>query len=124
MRANHATKPQEPAPRGVDGARRALARWLPHPRAVAVGGALLAQLWGVGAPGAYAATADPPTGRTEPAVRRTHGVTTLDGQSAVRPAEPGHPADGAPAHSPAPVGELTDGGPDGALRQRIRAGGL
>ncbi|WP_188308186.1 hypothetical protein, partial [Streptomyces sp. CBMA123] len=62
MRANHATEPQEPAPRGVAGARRAFARWLPRPRTVAAGGALLAQLWGVGATGAYAAAAaaEPP----------------------------------------------------------------
>ncbi|MBV2154045.1 hypothetical protein [Kitasatospora sp. SUK 42] len=126
MRANHATRPQEPAPRGVAGARRALARWLPHPRAVAVGGALLAQLWGAGAPVAYAATADPPAQQARPVVRRTSpGVTALDGRSAVRPAEPGNPADGEPTRSPGPVGEPTGGGPvDGDLRQRIRAGGL
>ncbi|MFF2081118.1 hypothetical protein ACFVXG_40905 [Kitasatospora sp. NPDC058162] len=140
MRANHATEPQEPA-RGVTGARRAAARWLPRPRTVAAGGALLAQLWGVGAPGAYAATAEPSPGQPRPAVRRTvHGGTVLDGPSAARPVAPGQPGAGDPGRSPGLVGESTDGGPadspaDGAtgpvggavggvLQERIRAGGL
>ncbi|MFE5584250.1 hypothetical protein [Kitasatospora sp. NPDC056531] len=133
MRANHATKPQEPAPHGVAGARRALARWLPHPRAVAAGGALLAQLWGVGAPGTYAASAEPLPGQAQPAVRRAvHVVPALDGQSAARPPEPGQPAAPEPAHSPGFVGELTGDAPlyatssgvGGVLQERIRAGGL
>ncbi|MET8630089.1 hypothetical protein ABZW30_41310 [Kitasatospora sp. NPDC004669] len=133
MRANHATKPQEPAPRGVAGARRAIARWLPRPRTVAAGGALLAQVWGVGALGAYAASAEALPGQAQPAVRRTlHGGTVIDGQSAARPEEPGHPAAAEPGRSPGLIGELTGGAPvdqatgavGGVLRERIRAGGL
>ncbi|MFH8382915.1 hypothetical protein ACH4E7_18485 [Kitasatospora sp. NPDC018058] len=133
MRANHATKPQEPALRGVAGAWRAIARWLPHPRAVAAGGALLAQLWGVGAPGAYAASAEALPGQAQPAARRAlHGGTVIDGQSAAHPEEPGHPATAEPGRSPGLVGGLTDGAPvdqatgavGGVLRERIRAGGL
>ncbi|MGW3040904.1 hypothetical protein ACWC9T_12845 [Kitasatospora sp. NPDC001159] len=133
MRANHATEPQEPAPRGFAGARHAIARWLPHPRAVAAGGALLAQLWGVGAPGAYAASAEPLPGQAQPAVRRAlHDGTVIDGQSAARLEEPGHPAAAEPGRSPGLVGELTDGAAadqatgtvGGVLRERIRAGGL
>ncbi|MFE7532634.1 hypothetical protein ACFU7Y_44170, partial [Kitasatospora sp. NPDC057542] len=110
MRANHATKPQEPAPRGVAGARRGIARWLPRPRSVAAAGALLAQLWGFGAPGAYAAAADPPPGPARPAVRRAlHGALALDrpvlggpaldGQSAERPVGSGLSAGAPPAGS-------------------------
>ncbi|MFJ3218084.1 hypothetical protein ACIPLC_19440 [Kitasatospora sp. NPDC086801] len=147
MRANHATKPQEPAPRGV-GARCAIGRWLP--RALAAGGALLAQLWGFGAPCAYA-SADPlPEQAT---VRRTapggpaHGQSApRDGQSAhAGPSTPEGPAPEGPAAeeaartSPGLVGELADTasasgtgtGIDGAagavgsvLQDRIRAGGL
>ncbi|WBP88760.1 hypothetical protein [Kitasatospora cathayae] len=134
MRANHATEPQEPAPRGVAGARRAVARWLPRPRTLAAGGALLlAQLWGVGVPGAYAATAEPSSAQHGPVVHRAlHGGPVLDGPSAVRPVGPAHPGTAGPGRSPGPVGGLTDGGPvDGAagavgdvLQERIRAGGL
>ncbi|MFE4516404.1 hypothetical protein ACFRMQ_19665, partial [Kitasatospora sp. NPDC056783] len=96
MRANHATKPQEPAPRGVAGARRGFARWLPRPRAAAAAGALLAQLWGFGAPAACAASTDPARHPSRPAVRLApNGAPTLgrplldgpalDGQSAARP---------------------------------------
>ncbi|MER7669243.1 hypothetical protein ABTY61_12325 [Kitasatospora sp. NPDC096128] len=136
MRANHATEPQEPA-RGVTGARRAAARWLPRPRTVAAGGALLAQLWGVGAPGAYAADAEPSPGQLRPAVRRAvHGGTALDGPSAARPVAPGQPGAADPGRSPGLLGESTDGGPvdspaggatgavGGVLQERIRAGGL
>ncbi|MER7850046.1 hypothetical protein ABTZ03_39630 [Kitasatospora sp. NPDC096077] len=128
MRANHATEPQEPAPSGDTGARRAVARWLPRPRTVAAGGALLVQLWGIGAPGAYAATAEPSPGQPGAAVRRAlHGPPALDGPSAVRPGGPGGPGgDGGL------VGGLTDGAAPGgevgtvgeALQERIRAGGL
>ncbi|MFD7453767.1 hypothetical protein [Kitasatospora sp. NPDC059827] len=152
MRANHATEPQEPAARGVAGARRAAARWLPRPRTVAAGGALLAQLWGVGAPGAYAATAGPPSEQPRPAVRRAaHGGPALDGPSAVRPVGPGQHGAASPGRSPGPVGEPSGGEPadgertsgartggepagsptdgaagvvDGVLQERIRAGGL
>ncbi|MFH9351365.1 hypothetical protein [Kitasatospora sp. NPDC017646] len=134
MRANHATEPQEPAPRGVAEVRRAVARWLLRPRILAVGGALLAQLWGVGAPGAYAAAAGPPSGQPGPAVRRAlHDAPALDGPSAVRPVGPGHPGTADPVgRSPGLLGELTDGGPtDGStvavgdvLHEHIRAGGL
>ncbi|MQS12338.1 hypothetical protein F7Q99_08560 [Streptomyces kaniharaensis] len=125
MRANHATKPQEPVPRGVTGARHQAGRWLPH--TVAAGGALLAQLWGIGAPGAYAATADPLPVPPSATVRRAlHGVPGHDGKSA------GHPM-----HTPAPpaapglVGDLAGPGLAGSaspvsasLKDRIRAGGL
>ncbi|MBV6698541.1 hypothetical protein [Kitasatospora aureofaciens] len=127
MRANHATKPQEPAPRG---------RWLPHPRAVAAGGALLAQLWGIGATGAYAAAVDPPSAPSSATVRRAlhggsgHDGSGHDGQSAGRTGEPLHTP--APTTAPGLVGELTGSvgsagpvGPVGSgLQDRIRAGGL
>lgn len=134
VRANHATKPQEPAPRGVAGARRGITRWLPRPRIVAAAGALLAQLWGVGAPGAYAAAIDPRPDPARPAVRRAlHGAPALDrpvldgpaldGQSAERPV-----GSGPPERSPGPVTDERGGGVAGAvgdtLQERIRAGGL
>ncbi|MFD7591785.1 hypothetical protein ACFV6D_01970 [Kitasatospora sp. NPDC059812] len=142
MRANHATKPQEPAPRGV-GVRRAIGRWLP--RVLAAGGALLAQLGGFGA---QAACADPLPDQTRPAVRRTlaggpapgrlaqAGRPAYDGPSAERSDDPGRPAaEEAERPSPGLVGELTgavpDAGIDGAtgtvgsvFQDRIRAGGL
>ncbi|MFF2545960.1 hypothetical protein ACFVUY_25770 [Kitasatospora sp. NPDC058063] len=151
MRANHATKPQEPAPRGGAGARRGIARWLPRPRVVAAAGALLTQLWGVGAPGAYAAAADPPPDPARPAVRRAlTGAPALDrpvldgpaldGQSAERPVGSGPPtgrpsAGGPPDRSPGAAGEPAGNGPadgttgavgavGGTLQERIRAGGL
>ncbi|MGW2871368.1 hypothetical protein [Kitasatospora sp. NPDC001225] len=155
MRANHATKPQEPvprgAPRGVAGARRGIARRLPRPRVLAAAGALLAQLWGFGAPGAYAATADPVPAPARPTVRRALQAApaldrpaldrpvldrpvldgpALDGQSAERPV-----GSGPPGRSPGPAGEPTGNGPaegitgvagavGGTLQERIRAGGL
>ncbi|MFJ6622991.1 hypothetical protein ACIQOW_36125 [Kitasatospora sp. NPDC091335] len=131
MRANHATKPQEPAPRGVAGARRGIARWLPRPRAVAAAGALLAQLWGFGAPGAYAASADPPRGPAQSAARRAlHGAPALgrptlerpvldgialDGQSAERPLGSGQSANGTAEHSPGLLGEPAAEGPVGGV---------
>ncbi|MEU3568994.1 hypothetical protein AB0E96_11310 [Kitasatospora sp. NPDC036755] len=146
MRANHATKPQEPAPRGVAGAHRGLARWLPRPRVLAAAGALLAQLWGFGAPGACAAAADPLPDPARPAVRRTPNLTpsldrpvldgpALDGQSAERPVGSGPSADRPPDRSPGPTGEPAGDGPAGGidgvagaagdtLQERIRAGGL
>ncbi|MER7750982.1 hypothetical protein [Kitasatospora sp. NPDC097643] len=153
MRANHASRPQEPAPRGVARARRTPGRWLPRPRAVAAGGALLAQLWGLGATGAYAA-ADPLPEQANPTVRRTLGGGTAVGGAAVdgtgageavggaahdgpahdgTSAGPGHQPAGQTAHTPGLVGELTGtgGAPDtvpgavgGVLQDRIRAGGL
>ncbi|MFI9361631.1 hypothetical protein ACIG5E_11280 [Kitasatospora sp. NPDC053057] len=133
MRANHATEPQEPAPRGVAGARRAVARWLPRPRTLAAGGALLAQLWGLGAPGAYAATAEPPSGQAGPAVRRApHGAPALDGPSVARPVGPSRPGATGTGRPPGLAGEPTGDGPaggattavGGVLQERIRAGGL
>ncbi|MEV7937357.1 MULTISPECIES: hypothetical protein [unclassified Kitasatospora] len=141
MRANHATKPQEPAPRGV-GARRAIGRWLP--RVLAAGGALLAQLGGFGAQGA---SADPLPDQTRPAVRRTlaggppgrlvqAGRPAHDGPSTERSDAPGRPAaEETDRPSPGLAGELTgtvpDAGIDGAtgtvgsvFQDRIRAGGL
>ncbi|MFE4976045.1 hypothetical protein ACFRAR_28575 [Kitasatospora sp. NPDC056651] len=143
MRANHATKPQEPAPRGVAGARRGIARWLPRPRTAAAAGALLAQLWGFGAPAAYASSVDPARHPSQPAVRLApHGAPVidrplldgpvLDGQSAARPGGSGPSAGGGPDRSPGPAGRPEGNGPvDGAagaagdtLQDRIRAGGL
>ncbi|MFJ7912293.1 hypothetical protein [Kitasatospora sp. NPDC096204] len=148
MRANHATKPQEPAPGGVAGARRGIARWLPRPRAVATAGALLAQLWGFGA-SAYAATVDPLPDPARSAVRRApHAAPeldrpaldgpALDGQSAERPVGSGPSAGALPDHSPGPTGRPTGDGPvedltgitgatgavGATLQERIRAGGL
>ncbi|MGW2251557.1 hypothetical protein ACWCXH_15325 [Kitasatospora sp. NPDC001660] len=123
MRANHATRHQEPDPRGVTGARRAAGRWLP--RAVAVCGALLAQLWGIGATGAYAAAADPLPAPAGAAVRRApHGPAgQYDRESAEHT---GAPARTSAANSPGLFGELADttGTVGGGLRDRIRAGGL
>ncbi|MFD5465828.1 hypothetical protein ACFWIQ_23785 [Kitasatospora sp. NPDC127059] len=129
MRANHATEPQEPAPRGVAGARRAFARWLPRPRTVAAGGALLAQLWGVGATGAYAATAaaEPSPGQPRSAVRQPlHDGAAPNGQSAARPPGPGRSAAAEPGRAPGPVTEPVDGAADAVdtLQERIRSGGL
>ncbi len=111
VRANHATSGPEPARRTVGGARRPTRRWLPRPRAVAAGGALLAQLWGFGAPGACAAGAEPlpePAGRT---VGRTltGGGAPADGPSAARPAGV---RGGGPAERPTTVhpGPAADGG--------------
>lgn len=142
MRANHATKPQEPAPRGV-GARRAIGRWLP--RVLAAGGALLLQLGGFGA---QDASADPLPDQTRPAVLRTlasgpapgrlvqTGRPAYDGPSAERSADPGRPAaEEADRPSPGLVGELTGAVPDAGIdgttdavgsvfQDRIRAGGL
>ncbi|MEV7772504.1 hypothetical protein [Kitasatospora sp. NPDC086791] len=153
MRANHATEPPQPAHRGVAGARCGIARcgiarWLPGPRTVAAAGALLAQLWGLGAPGAYAATADPLREPPPPAVRRAPRVApaldgpaldgpaldgpALDRQPAERPAGPGQSAAEAPGRSPGGIGEPTGGGrvagATGAVgdgwQERIRSGGL
>ncbi|MER7773099.1 hypothetical protein [Kitasatospora sp. NPDC096140] len=140
MRANHATEPREPASHGVAGARRGIARWLPRPRAVAAAGALLAQLWGLGVAGAYAASADPLPEPARPAVRRVpHSAPALDapaldaptldaptldaaapgapapdGQSAERPVGQGPSAGEAPRRSPGPPGGLADGSAGGA----------
>ncbi|MFC5667662.1 hypothetical protein ACFP3U_32440 [Kitasatospora misakiensis] len=132
MRANHATNGPEPARRTVGGGRRPTRRWLPRPRTVAAGGALLAQLWGFGAPGACAAGTEPlpePAGR---AVGRalTGDGAPADGPSAGRPAdvrgggpaaptartpsaEPGPPPVPNPAGQNPPAG-LLDGLPDPA----------
>ncbi|MEU9042842.1 MULTISPECIES: hypothetical protein [unclassified Kitasatospora] len=148
MRANHATKPQEPVPRGVAEDRRGIARRLPRPRAVAAAGALLAQLWGLGAAGAYAASADPPREPARPAAHHApYGAPApagptldapaldgpaLDGQSAEHPVGPGPSTGGAPRRSPGLAGEVSGGGTvEGApgtvgdtLQEQIRAGGL
>ncbi|MFD8785758.1 hypothetical protein [Kitasatospora sp. NPDC059599] len=137
------TEPRQPAHRGVAGARHGIARWLPRPRTAAAAGALLAQLWGLGAPGAYAASADPLTEPARPAARRApHGTPSLggpalagpaldapalDAPSAERPVGPGQSAAEAPGRSPGTAGDPTGGGTgaaDGTLRERIRSGGL
>ncbi|GAA2980073.1 hypothetical protein GCM10010519_13510 [Streptomyces lactacystinicus] len=123
VRANHATKPQEPAPRGDAGARRGIARWLPRPRVVAAAGALLTQLWGVGAPGAYAAAADPPPDPARPAVRRAlHGAPALD-----RPVLDGPALDGQSAERPVgsgpSAGRPSAGGPPGRSHRAARGPG-
>ncbi|MFE6055134.1 hypothetical protein ACFQ6N_30660 [Kitasatospora sp. NPDC056446] len=95
MRANHASKPQEPDPHGVTGARRGIARRLPRPRAVAAGGALLAQLWSFGSTGAHAAAADPLREPAQPAVRRAlHDVPALGAPALGGPALDGPALDG------------------------------
>ncbi|MER5354856.1 hypothetical protein ABT093_31555 [Kitasatospora sp. NPDC002551] len=137
MRAKHATRRPEPARRTVGGGWRAARRWLSRPRTVAAGGALLAQLWGFGAPVALAAGGEPlpePAGRT-----LATGAAAPDGT--VRQPGPG-PSDGlldglagaVPAAADAVVPELdaatgpvtgtVAGSIGGALQDRIRAGGL
>ncbi|MFJ3792107.1 hypothetical protein [Kitasatospora sp. NPDC090091] len=77
----------EPVRRGVGLTGRTDGRRPTRARAVAVGGALLAQVWWLGAPGALAATAEPlpePVNRT---VGRALGDDAPDGGSAERPAE-------------------------------------
>ncbi|MFJ5120676.1 MULTISPECIES: hypothetical protein [unclassified Kitasatospora] len=92
---------------------------------VAVAGALLAQIWWLGAPGAYAAAPEPlpePVNRT--VGRALHGGQAFDGASAERPSETGRKTSGAtgargtppqdapaglpgPVESPGLVGQLT-----------------
>ncbi|MFI6156484.1 hypothetical protein ACIBCA_27790 [Kitasatospora sp. NPDC051170] len=104
MRANHAEQPETTptvsgTPAGT-GLRYGIGRWLPRPRAVAAGGALIAQLWGFGGAVAYAANAEPPRDRNHPAVRR------------------------APQSGVEALGEDAVGTVGGVLRERIRSGGL
>ncbi|WP_406198686.1 hypothetical protein OH807_15045 [Kitasatospora sp. NBC_01560] len=104
MRANHATNAPAPARRAVGGARRTGDRRLPGPRAVAAGGALLAQLWGLGAPGAYAAAAEPlpePVSRT--VGRVLNGGQNPDGESAGHLPRDGR-EDGSGTTAPGPAG--------------------
>ncbi|MFF7592150.1 hypothetical protein ACFZCK_32210 [Kitasatospora purpeofusca] len=120
MRANHATSGPEPARRTV-GARwrpagwRPARRWLPGPRAVAAGGALLAQLWGFGAPAACAAGAE---ALPEPASRSVgravpDGGTPADGPSAGHPG--GVRGGGSPAPGPSSGPELPGQDPTAGL---------
>ncbi|MFC5884743.1 hypothetical protein RMN57_14770 [Kitasatospora sp. CM 4170] len=77
----------EPVRRGVALTGRTDGRRPTRARAVAVGGALLAQVWWLGAPGALAATAEPlpePVNRT--VGRAPGGGSAPDGGSAERPA--------------------------------------
>ncbi|MFF2662726.1 hypothetical protein ACFVUH_35885 [Kitasatospora sp. NPDC058032] len=146
MRAKHATRGPEAARRTVGGGWRAARRWLPRPRAVAAGGALLAQLWGFGACAADAEPLPEPVGRT--VGRAPAGGGTAPDDPAERPAPspsgglldrladavPRVAADVAAADVAADVvaPELsTATGPTGptspigsALQDRIRAGGL
>ncbi|MGA5823837.1 hypothetical protein ACPC54_39040 [Kitasatospora sp. NPDC094028] len=114
MRANHATEPQEPAPRGVTGAaagtRHTIGRRLPRPRAVAAGGALLAQLWGFGAPAAHAVNADPAADRPHPAVRRApHDGTAPGGDARNGDARSGDARNGAGPDPAVHDGTVRDG---------------
>ncbi|WP_328956764.1 hypothetical protein [Kitasatospora purpeofusca] len=121
MRANHATSGPEPARRTVGGRWRPAGwrpalRWLPGPRAVAAGGALLAQLWGFGACAADAEALPEPASRT---VGRalTGGGTPADGPAAGHPGEVrgGGSAARAPATEPSPSPSPAPGpssGPD------------
>ncbi|WP_031069846.1 hypothetical protein [Streptomyces sp. NRRL WC-3742] len=104
MRANQADQPEAtPTVSGTaagTGLRRGIGRWLPRPRAVAAGGALIAQLWGFGGAVASAANAEPPRDRNHPAVRRApQGGVEAPGEDAV-------------------------GTVGGVLNERIRSGGL
>ncbi|WP_327677109.1 hypothetical protein [Kitasatospora sp. NBC_00458] len=115
MRAKHATKDLSSESRRPPGGRAGrTGRWLPRlPRAVAAGGALLAQLWGIGATGAYAASAEP---LPEPVSRTAVGRALADGslpdgtsagQGAVTPGDAARNADRGTAPGPG------EGVPDG-----------
>ncbi|MFB7473928.1 hypothetical protein [Kitasatospora sp. NPDC056184] len=133
MGAKHPARGPEPVRRTVGGGWRAARRWLSRPRAVAAGGALLAQLWGFGAPAACAAGAEPvpePAGRT---VGRTLTGAAASGDPAERTGP--DPADGLLDGLAGAVPEVAAGvlGPEldaatgsigRALQDRIRAGGL
>ncbi|MFE6865511.1 hypothetical protein ACFVFS_03050 [Kitasatospora sp. NPDC057692] len=133
MGAKHATRGPEPVRRTVGGGRRAARRWPSLPRAVAAGGALLAQLWGFGAPVACAAGAEPlpePVGRT---VGRALTGAAASGDPAERtgPAPSDGLLDGLAGAVPGvatgvlgPELDAVTGSIGRALQERIRAGGL
>ncbi len=112
VRANHAIPPQPEAPavlplgRPGAGAGRPGAGWLPRPRALAAGGAVLAQVWGLGlgVTSAYAATGDP----KPELVNRAESPALLDQLTGA--------AGPLLERQAAPVGQL--------LHDRIKAGGL
>ncbi|MED7952700.1 hypothetical protein [Streptomyces sp. BE303] len=92
MRAKHPTKDLSSESRRPPGGRAG--RWLSRlPRAVAAGGALLAQLWGLGAPGAHAAGAEP---LPEPASRTAVG-RALTGESVLGDSPPDGTVTGGPS---------------------------
>ncbi|MFE7560753.1 hypothetical protein [Kitasatospora sp. NPDC057500] len=130
MRANHATRGPDPVRRTVGGgwraARRTVRRWLPRPRAVAAGGALLAQLWGFGAPASCAAGTE---GLPEPAGRTVGRALTDDAAAGGDPA--GGLLDGLAGAVPGVATDVLVLEPDAAtssigsaLQEVIRAGGL
>ncbi|MFI6446231.1 hypothetical protein [Kitasatospora sp. NPDC050543] len=71
MRANYASDHQAPGPTRRDGDRRG-GGWLPNPRVIAAGGAVLAQVWtlGIGVTSSYAASIGPTGGAVSRAVSR------------------------------------------------------
>ncbi|WP_395296114.1 hypothetical protein ACF9IK_23615 [Kitasatospora hibisci] len=105
----------EPVRRGVGLTRRTDGRRPTRGRAVAVGGALLAQVWWLGAPGALAATAEP---LPEP-VSRTVG-RTLGGGSAPDEGSAERPAGGERENGP---GEGSGGGGEDSDRTGRDRGG-
>ncbi|MFE2724429.1 hypothetical protein [Kitasatospora sp. NPDC059327] len=96
MRANHAAKAPEPARPAVVAARRPGGRRLTRPRVLAAGGALLAQLWGLGAATAWAAAGPLPEPVSRTVGRTLDGGPLLDEGSAEHSA--GTPDQGAPPH--------------------------
>ncbi|OKI28515.1 hypothetical protein [Streptomyces sp. CB03911] len=153
MRAKHPTHPQAPATACRDGGRPGRG-WLPRPRAVAAGGALLVQLWGVGLGAGCAQATTVTPGPATAGAHRAAGPDSVQVPSQRRPQpDRDRPADqdaspppgpeperGAGAgnrsedgRSGDPVGQLTDAVPalegqaapvDRLLQERIRAGGL
>lgn len=134
MRAKQPTHPQAPATACRDGGRPGRG-WLPRPRAVAAGGALLVQLWGVGLGAGCAQATTVPPGPAPAGAHRATGPASVQVPAQRRPpTAPDRPAtqDASPAAGPAPesgggaatpgdrsgegrsgdpVGQLTDGVP-------------
>ncbi len=127
VRANHASEAQPTIP-GQAQARPTAGR-LPRPRTLAAGGAVLAQVWGIGLgmTSAYAA-ANEPLADTVRAVDSA-GVTATGAAGLAPPggitppADPGGRADVA-AHPAANAPGAASGSVDQLLQSKIRAGGL
>ncbi|MFJ9953512.1 hypothetical protein [Kitasatospora sp. NPDC091207] len=120
MRANHAAKAPEPVRPAVVAARRPGGRWLPRPRVLAAGGALLAQLWGLGAATAYAAAGPLPEPVSRTVGRTLDGGPVLDGGSAEHSA--GTADQGAPPHHPTSAHSPQQAAPDRAAPDHAPAG--